>query len=75
VLDEGGGIAALPRSPGIGHGLAMVGAMAQSLDIAVGRNGRGTMVTISFGRVQPLDAPPGLKTLCGLALETVADAS
>jgi anti-sigma regulatory factor (Ser/Thr protein kinase) len=74
VSDAGCGIAARPDSPGIGHGLAMVGAMAQSLGIGVGRNGRGTAVTMSFGRVQPLDAPPGLEALCALALEMVADA-
>jgi anti-sigma regulatory factor (Ser/Thr protein kinase) len=75
VLDDGGGIATRTDSPGIGHGLAMVGALAQSLDIALGRNGRGTAVTMSFGRAQPRDAPPGLEALCALALETVADAS
>ena len=75
VVDDGGGIAARPDSPGIGHGLAMVGALAQSLDIDCGRNGRGTAVTMSFGRVQPPDAPPGLEALCALALETIADAS
>ncbi len=73
VLDEGAGIAAGRASRGIGHGLAMVGALAQSLDIGVGGDGRGTAVTMSFGRVQPLEAPPGLETLCALALETVAD--
>jgi serine/threonine-protein kinase RsbW len=75
VTDEGGGIAPRPDSPGIGHGLAMVGALAQSLDIALGRNGRGTAVTMAFGRVQPLDPPPGLEALCALAVDTVADAS
>jgi serine/threonine-protein kinase RsbW len=75
VVDDGRGIAARHDSPGIGHGLATVGALAQSLEIAVGRDGRGTAVTMAFGRVQPLDAPPGLEALCALALETVADAS
>lgn len=75
VLDDGGGIAARSDSPGIGHGLAIVGALTQSLDIAVGRDGRGTAVTMSFGRVQPPNGPPGLEALCALALETVADAS
>jgi anti-sigma regulatory factor (Ser/Thr protein kinase) len=75
VLDEGCGIAARQDSPGIGHGLAMVGALAQSLDISLGFNGRGTAVTMAFGRVQPDEAPPGLEALCGLALETIADAS
>jgi anti-sigma regulatory factor (Ser/Thr protein kinase) len=75
VVDDGSGIAASQQSPGIGHGLAMVGALAQSLDIALGRDGRGTTVTMAFGRVQPLLAPPGLEELCALALATVADAS
>jgi serine/threonine-protein kinase RsbW len=75
VADDGGGIAARQDSPGIGHGLATVGALAQSLEIALGHNGRGTVVTMAFGRVQPLDAPPGLEALCALALATVADAS
>jgi anti-sigma regulatory factor (Ser/Thr protein kinase) len=75
VVDDGSGIAARHDSPGIGHGLAVVGALAQSLEIALGPNGRGTVVTMAFGRVQPLHAPPGLEALCALALETVADAS
>lgn len=75
VVDEGGGIAPRQDSPGVGHGLAMVGALAQTLDVAPGRNGRGTAVTMAFGRVPPSHAPPGLEVLCGLALETVADAS
>ena len=75
VVDEGGGIAPRLDSPGIGHGLAMVGALAQTLDVAPGRNGCGTSVTMAFGRVPSSDAPPGLEVLCTLALETVADAS
>ena len=75
VVDDGGGIAARHDSPGIGQGLAMVGALAQSLEIGLGRDGRGTVVTMAFGRVQPLDVPPGLEALCALALTTVADAS
>jgi anti-sigma regulatory factor (Ser/Thr protein kinase) len=75
VVDGGAGIAFRPDSPGIGHGLAMVGALAQSLDIALGRDGRGTTVTMAFGRVQPVEAPPGLEALCTLGIETVADAS
>jgi anti-sigma regulatory factor (Ser/Thr protein kinase) len=75
VVDYGSGIAARQDSPGIGHGLATVGAVAQSLDIALGPNGRGTVVTMAFGRVQPLDASPGLEGLCALALDTVADVS
>ena len=75
VVDYGSGIAARQDSPGIGHGLATVGAVAQSLDIALGPDQRGTVVTMAFGRLQPLDAPPGLEALCALALATVADVS
>ena len=72
VVDEGGGIAPCPDSPGIGHGLAMVGALAQTLDVAPGPEGRGTAVTMTFGASQPSSAPPGLEVLCSLALEVVA---
>jgi serine/threonine-protein kinase RsbW len=75
VIDGGGGITPRPDSPGIGHGLAMVGALAQTLDIAPGPGGRGTAVTMGFGPAPPADAPPGLEALCALALETVADVS
>lgn len=75
VVDEGGGITSLPHSPGIGQGLALVGALSQRLDIAPGPNGRGTTVIMAFGEAQPLTAPPGLEVLCALALETVADVS
>jgi serine/threonine-protein kinase RsbW len=75
VIDEGGGIAPRQDSPGIGHGLAMVGALAQTLEIAPALDGRGTAVTMAFGRMAPSEAPPGLEALCALALETVADAS
>ncbi|MBV8220241.1 MAG: ATP-binding protein [Solirubrobacterales bacterium] len=75
VADEGAGIWLRHDSPGIGHGLAMVGALAQTLNIAPGPDGRGTAVTMAFGAVLPPDAPPGLEMLCRLALETVADVS
>lgn len=75
VVDEGGGIAARQGSPGIGHGLAMVGAVVQALDVTSGRDGRGTAVTMTFASGPPPDAPPGLEVLCGLALENVADVS
>jgi hypothetical protein len=75
VLDEGRGIAARPDSPGIGHGLAIVGAVAQSLEFAPSRGGRGTAVTMVFGSDPPPEEPPGLEVLCALALETVADAA
>jgi anti-sigma regulatory factor (Ser/Thr protein kinase) len=75
VADEGAGIEVRHHSPGIGHGLSMVGALAQTLDIAAGPEGRGTVVTMGFGPTPAPAAPPGLETLCALALETVADAS
>ena len=75
VADEGVGIAPRPDSPGIGHGLAMVGALAQTLDVAPGPHGCGTTVTMAFGSVAAAAAPPGLEVLCALALETVADVS
>ena len=75
VADEGAGMWLRQDSPGIGHGLAMVGALAHALDIAPGPDGRGTTVTMAFGAVLPADAPPGLEMLCSLALETVADVS
>jgi hypothetical protein len=55
--------------------LAMVGALALALDVATGRDGRGTAVTMAFGHAPALAAPPGLELLCVLALETVADGS
>jgi anti-sigma regulatory factor (Ser/Thr protein kinase) len=75
VADEGVGIGLRHDSTGIGHGLAMVGALAQTLDIGAGRDGRGTAVTMAFGSVPPALAPPGLEVLCALALEIVADVS
>ena len=75
VSDDGGGIAPRRDSPGIGHGLAIVGALAQTLDFAPGGNARGTAVRMVFGPARPTDAPLGLEALCGLALETVADVS
>jgi anti-sigma regulatory factor (Ser/Thr protein kinase) len=75
VVDEGRGIVLRQDSPGIGHGLAMVGALAQTLDVASGSDGRGTAVTMAFGPPRPSDAPRGLEVLCALALESVADVS
>ena len=75
VVDEGAGIWLRQDSPGIGHGLAMVGAVAHALSIAPGPDGRGTAVTMAFGRAPAPGASPGLETLCALALETVADVS
>jgi anti-sigma regulatory factor (Ser/Thr protein kinase) len=75
VADEGAGIGSGHGYRGIGHGLAMVGALAQTLNITTGRDGRGTVVTMSFGPVPPPAAAPGLEMLCALALDTVADVS
>jgi serine/threonine-protein kinase RsbW len=75
VADEGAGIWLRKDSPGIGHGLAMVGAVADTLDIAPGPDGRGTAVTMAFGRVAPPAVPPGIEMLCAVALETIADVS
>jgi anti-sigma regulatory factor (Ser/Thr protein kinase) len=75
VADEGAGIWLRQDSPGIGHGLAMVGAVAHGLNIARGPDGRGTAVTMAFGRAAPPAATPGLEMLCAMALETVADVS
>lgn len=75
VADEGAGIGASRHSSGIGHGLAMVGAVAQALEIAPGPDRRGTVVTMAFTPVAPSAAPPGLEMLCALALDTVADVS
>ncbi len=75
VIDEGAGIDARPDSPGIGYGLATVGALAQTLEVNPSANGRGTAVTMTFGPAPPADAPPGLEVLCGLALEALADVS
>jgi hypothetical protein len=75
VADDGAGLWLRQDSPGIGHGLAMVGAVAHALKISPGPKGRGTAVTMAFGRVPPPTAPPGLEMLCALALETIADVS
>ncbi len=75
VADAGVGIGPARDSAGIGHGLAMVGALVQSLDIRPGPARQGTAVTMSFGPVPTPTAPSGLEMLCALALETVADVS
>ena len=75
VTDEGIGIAARHDSPGAGQGLALVGALVQTLDIAPRLGGPGSVVTMSFaGAAQPPEVL-GLEPLCALALETVADVS
>jgi anti-sigma regulatory factor (Ser/Thr protein kinase) len=75
VSDDGVGIAPRRDSPGIGHGLTIIGALAQTLDIATGPAGGGTTVSMGFGLVPEPNSPPGLEALCRLALETVADVS
>jgi serine/threonine-protein kinase RsbW len=75
VADEGVGVAARRDSPGVGHGLALVGSLAHSLEIAARADGRGTLVTMAFTAVPRSRALPGLEPLCGLAIGSVADAS
>ena len=75
VADRGVGIGPRRDSPGIGHGLATVGALVQRLEIAPGPAGRGTAVTMIFGPAPALNAPAGLEVLCALALETIAEVS
>ena len=75
VIDEGVGVAARHDSPGLGHGLALVGALVQTLEVTPRSDGSGTVVTMSFaGAAQPPEVP-GLEPLCTLAVESLADAS
>ena len=48
VADEGAGIGSGHGYPGIGHGLAMVGALAQDAQYRPGPDGRGTAVTMAY---------------------------
>ena len=75
VIDEGGGVAARDDSPGIGHGLAVVGALAQTLQVEPMPDGPGTIVTMSFAAAAHSREGRGLEPLCALALESVADVS
>ena len=75
VVDEGVGVAARRDSPGVGHGLALVGALARTLEVAPRAGGPGTVVTMSFADAAPTPGLPGLEPLCALALESLADAS
>ncbi len=75
VTDAGVGVAARDDSPGLGQGLAIVGAVAQSLDVTPGPGGTGTTVTMRFEAAEPPSEAPGLEPLCALALETMADVS
>jgi serine/threonine-protein kinase RsbW len=73
VADEGAGIAARDDSPGIGQGLALVGAVARSLEITSRPDGPGTLVRMSFAAAPPAPQAGGLEPLCALALELIAD--
>jgi anti-sigma regulatory factor (Ser/Thr protein kinase) len=75
VVDEGAGVTAREDSPGVGHGLAAVGAVAEALEITPKPDGSGTVVTMSFAPSGQRPAVPGLEPLCALALEQVADVS
>ena len=75
VSDDGVGVAARRDSPGVGHGLALVGGLAHALDVAPRPDGPGTIVTMSFTGAAPAPELPGLEPLCALALESLADAS
>ena len=75
VGDDGVGMARRDDSPGVGHGLAMVGAVAEALDIAPGPGGHGTTVTMSFASATAFEPAPALEPLCRLALDTLADVS
>jgi serine/threonine-protein kinase RsbW len=75
VIDQGKGIAARADSPGIGHGLATVGALAETLQIAPRADGTGTVVRMSFAAAALGGEVPGLAPLCALAVERVADVS
>jgi anti-sigma regulatory factor (Ser/Thr protein kinase) len=75
VADEGAGIAARSDSPGVGHGLAMVGALVERLDFTARPGAVGTVVIMAFAPPAERPATPGLGPLCALALERVADVS
>jgi serine/threonine-protein kinase RsbW len=75
VTDEGVGVAARDDSPGVGHGLATVGALVQALEITPRPDGSGTVVTMSFAPAIDRPPPGGLGPLCAFALERVADVS
>jgi anti-sigma regulatory factor (Ser/Thr protein kinase) len=75
VGDDGVGIARRDDSPGVGHGLAMVGAVAGAHDVATRPGGGGTTVTMTFATAPASDPAPELDPLCRLALDTIADVS
>jgi anti-sigma regulatory factor (Ser/Thr protein kinase) len=75
VADEGVGIAARDDSPGLGQGLALVGALARGLEVGPRTDAPGTIVKMSFAPAPPAPQLPALEPLCALALERVADVS
>lgn len=76
VADDGVGIVRRDDSPGLGQGLAIVGALVEALDIALGPSGHGTAVTMTFAAAPVRNLEPrGFEALCRLALDTVADVS
>jgi anti-sigma regulatory factor (Ser/Thr protein kinase) len=75
VIDKGRGVAPRDDSPGVGHGLATVGALAQTLDVTCEPDSPGTVVTMSFAPSTQQPKVPHLEPLCALALERVADVS
>jgi anti-sigma regulatory factor (Ser/Thr protein kinase) len=75
VIDGGAGLAARDDSPGIGQGLALVGALVESLEITPRPDGPGTIVRMSFAAAAPASNAPRLESLCALAVERVADVS
>jgi serine/threonine-protein kinase RsbW len=75
VADDGTGISERHDSPGVGQGLALVGAVAASLAITSRPDGPGTVVTMAFGDAGPAPEGHGLEPLCALALERLADVS
>ena len=76
VADDGVGIARRDDSPGLGQGLAVVGALAEALHVGLGPSGHGTAVTMTFAGPAAAElAPRDFQPLCRLALDTVADVS
>ncbi len=75
VVDLGAGVAPRPDSPGLGHGLAIVGSLVQSLEVTDRADGPGTVVRMRFGDASLETEVPSLVPLCALALERVADVS
>ncbi len=73
VIDHGVGVSPRSDSPGLGHGLSIVGSLVQSLEVARRAEGPGTVVTMAFGDEATGPALDALAPLCALALESVAD--